>query len=182
MNESASYVHRDLLNKAPADLSCHINSVPRGLQQVQYAMKTEKAKRRLSHDEYYNLVELQRAIHPFIYKQELSYDDMKIFGYEPLLLEKLKMIMMSPQLGHIGLCYDTKFDLGDYYVSMLVFPELEFDQAPIIPLAYLIHEKRTNEDHDYFWQKLLEEIILICRILFSFLMICLSILFKMPET
>ena len=50
----------------------------------------------------------------------------------------------SPQL----LSYDTTFQLGDFYVSTLAFRHTLFKEAPVIPVAFLIHERKLQACHD----------------------------------
>jgi len=45
------------------------------------------------------------------------------------------------------LSYDTTFCLGDYYISVLLLRHTDFNPAPIIALAYLLHERKTTETH-----------------------------------
>lgn len=48
------------------------------------------------------------------------------------------------------LTYDTKFNLSEFYVSVLLFHETEFVSSPVIPLAFLIHERWFTETHGNF--------------------------------
>lgn len=48
--------------------------------------------------------------------------------------------------------YDTTFELGDFYVSILVMKNTDFSQNPIFPLMFLIHDKKTKLTHLKFWQ------------------------------
>ena len=50
------------------------------------------------------------------------------------------------------LSYDTTFNLGDFYVSILLFRQTEFVSRPVIPLAFMIHERKTTKTHEIFWQ------------------------------
>jgi len=49
------------------------------------------------------------------------------------------------------LSYDTTFNLGDFYVSVLIFCETEFVDAPVMALAYLIHERKLQQTHEEFF-------------------------------
>ena len=53
----------------------------------------------------------------------------------------------KPQL----LSYDTTYNLGDFYVSPILFRHTLFEEAPVIPAAFLLHEKQTQfakDTHD----------------------------------
>lgn len=49
------------------------------------------------------------------------------------------------------LTYDTTFCLGDFYLSVLLFRETEFDPSPVVPLAFFIHERKLQSTHDAFF-------------------------------
>ena len=52
----------------------------------------------------------------------------------------------SPQL----LSYDTTFQLGDFYVSVLSFRHTLFKEAPVMPAAFLLHERKFQPHHEEF--------------------------------
>ena len=56
------------------------------------------------------------------------------------------------------LCYETTFELGDFYVSPLVFRHTIFDQKPIIPVAFLIHDRKFPDAHEMFLKILKDKI------------------------
>ena len=43
--------------------------------------------------------------------------------------------------------YDTTFQLGDFYVSPLIFRHTIFEEKPCIPAMFLIHERKYTETH-----------------------------------
>ena len=49
---------------------------------------------------------------------------------------------------HPSCCHDTTFQLGDFYVSTLAFRHTLFKEAPVIPVAFLIHERKLQTCHD----------------------------------
>ena len=53
-----------------------------------------------------------------------------------------------PQL----LSYDTTFQLGDFYVSSLLFRHVIFKESPIIPALFLIHERKFQSVHETLFQ------------------------------
>jgi len=46
------------------------------------------------------------------------------------------------------LYYDTTFNMGDFYVSALLYRHTVFVNAPVMPLMMLVHERRTTESHE----------------------------------
>ena len=37
--------------------------------------------------------------------------------------------------------YDTVFNMGDFYLSTLVFRHIMFKKSPVIPVAFIIHSR-----------------------------------------
>ena len=54
----------------------------------------------------------------------------------------------SPQL----LSYDTTFQLGDYFVSPLLFRHTLFKESPVMPAIFLIHERKLQTAHEQLFQ------------------------------
>ena len=50
--------------------------------------------------------------------------------------------------------YDTTFNLCKYFVSPLLCKFTFFFQEPVIPLAFLMHEKKTENCHNQFFRKI----------------------------
>ena len=50
------------------------------------------------------------------------------------------------------LVYDTTFNCGDFYVSILAFRHTAFKNAPTIPMACLIHDRKKGGAHDSFFR------------------------------
>ncbi len=49
------------------------------------------------------------------------------------------------------LSYDTTFCLGNFYVSVLVLKCTAFNENPIIPIAFVIHERKFESVHAQFF-------------------------------
>ena len=54
--------------------------------------------------------------------------------------------MHSPQL----LTYDTTCRLGDIYVSVLLMCHTLFQSAPVMPISFLLHERKLESAHEEF--------------------------------
>ena len=54
----------------------------------------------------------------------------------------------SPQL----LSYDTTFQLGDFYMSVLNFKHTIFREAPVIPAIFMLHERKYQQCHEDFFK------------------------------
>jgi len=46
------------------------------------------------------------------------------------------------------LSYDTTFQLGDFYVSPLLFRHTLFVESPVVPALFLIHERKFETAHE----------------------------------
>ena len=46
--------------------------------------------------------------------------------------------------------YDTTFKHGDFYVSVLVFRHAMFNESPVIPVAFPIHDRKFQKVHERF--------------------------------
>ena len=56
------------------------------------------------------------------------------------------------------LSYDTTFQLGDFYVSPLLFRHTLFTERPCIPAMFLIHERKFTETHQTLFQEAVQHI------------------------
>ena len=54
--------------------------------------------------------------------------------------------------------YDTTFQLGDFYVSPLIFRHILFKENPSIPAMFLIHERKFTETHEEMFKECCKQI------------------------
>ena len=109
----------------------------------------------MSHDAFYSVYEMDEEMGTFIAYYQLI-PDLIIFGYNDDLPEKLRSLSdpaRKEDLHAQCLPYDTTFKLRDFYCSLLVFSGTEFEENPIMPVMYMIHERKYGEIHDLFWQQ-----------------------------
>ena len=106
-------------------------------------------QRNVRQDSLYNL--LAETSETGFIKRLMVHEDLMMFCYEENLLEKFKAVIDREDLPPQCISYDTTYKLGDFYVSFLVFRETEFFEMPCIPAIYLIHERRIDETHDFFF-------------------------------
>ena len=50
------------------------------------------------------------------------------------------------------LSYDTTFNLGEFYVSPLVFKHLIFEANPLAAGLFLFHERKLSKTHEHFFK------------------------------
>ena len=66
------------------------------------------------------------------------------------LIEELNRMIQADLNAPILLSYDTTFCLGDIYVSPFLYRHVLFDSSPVIPAAFLLHERKFKCVHDTF--------------------------------
>jgi hypothetical protein len=110
---------------------------------------------RPSRDAIFNLHELAmdsefiQDIHTFPDLSVIMFDHTTISIFQSLLCRS-DPISLPIQL----LSYDTTFNMGDFYLSVLLFRQTDFVEQPVVPLAYLIHERKLLATHSFFFTKM----------------------------
>lgn len=75
-----------------------------------------------------------------------------VCGHSKLIKDFEKVISLEnkEQL----LSYDTTFQLGNFYVSVLLYRHVIFHKNPIIPVLFLIHERKLSGHHEILFRTL----------------------------
>ncbi|KAK3108536.1 hypothetical protein FSP39_010086 [Pinctada imbricata] len=73
-------------------------------------------------------------------------------------MDTFQELIQSNVSSPVCLVYDTTFNLGDFYVSPLVFRHVLFEQGPLIPLAFLIHERKQQKCHNRLFEFIADKI------------------------
>ena len=97
-----------------------------------------------------------------MHKIETHPDLLCICGHNGVLEEFDRVLTLdseSPQL----VSYDTTFKLGDFYVSVLSFRHTLFIECPVIPAAFLIHERKFRECHEKFFNECIKHVPTLCK-------------------
>ena len=130
---------------------------PRNLKQVQNIKAIESATKRISKDSIYNLSLLAYEFKDYIF-QIITFPDLTVFfGYSPLLKEVNDLL--DTNFGDkLLLSYDTTFNLGDFYVTPVVFRHFIFQNSPCIPLAFMLHQRKYQTLHEDFIRHLCRRI------------------------
>ena len=120
---------------------------PRNIKQVANHKTSERQRFRISHDELYNIHEIAYDLTGFVSKI-VTYPDLIIVCGIPKMLNEIENLLHtdvhSPQL----LSYDTTFQLGDIYVSVLLMRHTIFQSAPVMPILFLLHERKLESAHE----------------------------------
>ena len=135
--------------KEVASMSCDNTKVatemPRNIKQLRNLRFDYLHKSRLSKDGLYNIHDIAYDIPGFVWKIITFPDLVVIFGLKELLdeLDKVLLLDSTNQL----LSYDTTFQLGDFYVSPLLFRHTVFKNRPVIPAIFMLHERKQTITH-----------------------------------
>lgn len=120
---------------------------PRNGRQVQYYKSISAPNRKYGADMIVTLHELAYAIPEYIWSIRTYPDLVVCFGLRPLmdLINSSSSILWS---------YDTTFNLGDFYLSVMVVKLSDFMQSPTIPVAFVIHDRKFKSVHTEFCEQL----------------------------
>ena len=66
------------------------------------------------------------------------------------VLHELDRLISADTEAPVLLSYDTTFQLGNFYLSPLLFRHVLFDEKPVIPVAFMIHERKFQSAHEEF--------------------------------
>ena len=119
--------------------------LPRNVQQLRNLRFRVINSKHLSRDSLYNLHELGYDIPGFVWKVTTLPDLACVCGMQEML-EEFDRVLLLGDCGQV-LSYDTTFQLGDFYVSSLIFRHLIFKDKPCIPVAFLLHERKFAHTH-----------------------------------
>lgn len=119
---------------------------PRDSKQVRNTVDRERGQRLLSSDDMVGLYLFNEEISNFLRSYQLLPDFSVIF-YSDSSISNFQSVCELPQT---ILYYDTTFNLGNFYVSALTYTHPLFMEKPVIPLAYLLHDKKTTAVHSQF--------------------------------
>ena len=156
---TTSNVYRhSITNTSKSIPSTHIPVLePRNSQQVENVRNRKSKEKRISNDSLYNLHEIAIDIPSFVHKIETYPDMVCVCGWKEILDEFEKVLLLqspSPQM----LSYDTTFQLGDFYISALVFRHTLFQEAPIMPALFLLHERKFQQCHQQLFKEAIKHV------------------------
>ena len=120
---------------------------PRISQQVENIRNKQIRQNRISHDALYNLHEIAFDMPEFVYKIETHPDLLRICGAQTILQEFEKVLLLKSPSAQL-LSYDTTFKLGDFYLSAFVFRHTLFQENPVIPALFVLHERKFQQCHE----------------------------------
>ena len=149
-SHEANVIYKQKVSEASVTGSEATTVLPRNLKQLQNACFKHLKESRLSRDDLYNLHEIAYDTNGFVHKI-ITYPDLVcICGLSSVLSEANKVLQLKDP-GQL-LSYDTTFQLGNFYVSTLLFRHLIFEGNPCIPAVFMIHERKFTDTHQEFFK------------------------------
>ena len=80
------------------------------------------------------------------------YPDLVAIFSLPEILQQFNQMLEVKSNEQIFLSYDTTINLGDCYISAVVFKNVLFKESPLQPLAFVIHDRKLGTVHDTFFR------------------------------
>ena len=105
----------------------------------------QRQRFRLTNDALYNLHELAYDLDGFVLKIS-TYPDLVVICAMKSMVVEMEGVLQSHAMPQL-LSYDTTFQLGDFYVSTLLFRNTFFTSCPVMPAFFLIHERKFKSFH-----------------------------------
>ena len=97
----------------------------------------------------FNVHEIAIDLDGFVSKITTYPDLVIVCGHPKLLTEMNNLLQIGAVHGQL-FSYDTTFELGDIYVSAFLMRHVLFQGAPVIPVSFLLHERKLESSHEDF--------------------------------
>lgn len=124
--------------------------------QIRNTQKVERRRSRITHDAYYNTLDISLQNPDFV-RLFVLVPRLLVYILHKNLKEQLSDAVTYAKNSTVQLLYDTTFNLGDFYVSPLIFRHTMFVGEKIVPVAFLIHDRKFQDDHEKFFRFVSEE-------------------------
>ena len=142
--------YRNEITKVPTHSHLSVKQ-PCDIKQVKNIWSQILQKKRLSHNGLYNPHELAIDITEFIHSIHTHPDLVCICGHKAMF-DEMDRVLLLDSPGAQLLSYDTTFQLGDFYVSVLSFEYVVFKENPVIPVAFMFDERNFQAVHEDFFE------------------------------
>lgn len=171
--QAKNFGNKEYLKKERGSLAAGILgeiTAPRDIQQLQYERRKLQAEYKLQGTELENATHLckyygGKFVKQAIYQPEVSITLMDDYFIEEIAeMSRLRIANDAPIVFH----YDTTYNTGEYYVSTLSVRHdlLQHTQdsrrvhnpSPVIPVAFLIHQKKLKVNHQQFFQNVTRQL------------------------
>lgn len=92
-----------------------------------------------------------------LYTFSFSSSDLEVIVGSSEFFEELnKLLQLKDHL--VTIFYDTIFNLGDFYVSTVAIQHPMFKETPVLPIAFMLHERKFQSCHEHFIEELKKKI------------------------
>ena len=123
---TTSKVYKSAITNLPP--TSHISVLqPRNSKQVENIRMKQLQNQRISHDGLYHLHELAIDMPDLIHEIKTHPDLVCICGQKAMLQELDRVLLLDSPIPQL-LSYDTTFQLGDFYVSVLSFRPIHYSK------------------------------------------------------
>ena len=110
----------------------------------------------MGQDSLYNLHMLAYEIGGFVRKITTFPDLEVVFGMEEIL-QDMERELQWHEPGQL-MSYDTTFQLGNFYLSFVIYRAMIFREEPCIPALFLLHERKFSATHCTFFNELKKKV------------------------
>jgi len=85
----------------------------------------------------------------------MTIPDLRVIVYDKKLIQTVNDLMTLDE-NQISFMfqYETTFNICDYYVSKLIMRLHPFENNPGVPIAFFVHEYKTEDTHEFFFQEI----------------------------
>ena len=156
-NSTPSNIYIQLVSEN-TDSSRQGVSNPRNREQVRNYVKKVRNSKRLCRDDLASLYLMGNQMENFVHELSLIPQLECIIGLDEIFNEFNDMLTVQSDECVLIVAYDTTFQLGDFYVSPILFRHILFEGSPVIPLAFLIHDRKYQDCHERLFARLAKKI------------------------
>ena len=112
---------------------------------------TINKQNRISHDALYNIHEIAYDLPDFVWTIQTYPDVIVVCGMKDIMDQMDRILQIESQSKQL-FSYDTTFNIGDFFVSPLLFRHTIFKESPVIPGLFLIHERKLQKKHEILFE------------------------------
>ena len=133
--------YKDIQVKTSADTVQH---QPRDRDQLTYFTRMARESKKMGKDAIWALHELAFTIDGFVQSITTFPDLVCVIA----LKEAVEFADSISSSAPIIMSYDTNFNMGDFYLSCLTIQLPMFAEHPILPTAFVLHERKFGSVHE----------------------------------
>ncbi len=147
-----------VVHKTACTATTDVTEFPRDYKQVRNLRDRVQAGKRLTADGLSNLHEIAYDIPDFVWLINTFPDIVVVAGRELMLQQMNKLLNARSQQNIQLLSYDTTFNFGEFYLSVLLFRGVCFRENPVFPVLFMLHERKQRKTHQKFVEILAEHV------------------------